>query len=171
MIKIGSFYGVIQKIKMWAFFCDTVYQLTYVHVSWGWKLPTSFWFLCRNIWYFGMMLILMMMMMMMMMPVMLKAMTIVRDLLQTLSSSNHCTSLRVMSLMWIAKFDVNEGNRTLADKYVLFLNMLLSSPSRTLVWPFIFCPVLHTVNLSVGTQLHLTPFRTCSEYKTKWREL
>jgi len=75
----------------------------------------------------------MMMMMMMMMPVMLKAMTIVRDLLQTLSSSNHCTSLRVMSLMWIAKFDVNEGNRTLADKYVLFLNMLLSSPSRTLV--------------------------------------
>ena len=47
----------------------------------------------------------------------IKALTILRDVLRTLSSSNHNTALRVTSRMWIAKFDVEEGNRALAEKY------------------------------------------------------
>ena len=55
---------------------------------------------------------------MMMMTAVVKALTILRDVLLSLSSTNHNTALRVTSRMWIAKFDVDEGNRTLADKYV-----------------------------------------------------
>jgi len=33
-------------------------------------------------------------------------------------STNHDTALRVMSRMWVAKCDVDEGNRTLAEQYV-----------------------------------------------------
>ena len=47
----------------------------------------------------------------------IKALTILRDVLRTLSSSSHNTALRVTSHMWIAKFDVDEGNRALAEKY------------------------------------------------------
>jgi len=48
----------------------------------------------------------------------MKALIVLRDVLRTLSSANHNTALRVTSRMWVAKFDVDEGNRTLAEKYV-----------------------------------------------------
>jgi len=44
-------------------------------------------------------------------------MTILGTVLQSLSSASHDTALHVKSRMWIAKFDVDEGNRALADKY------------------------------------------------------
>jgi len=47
---------------------------------------------------------------------MIKALTILRDVLVSLSSASHNTALRVTSRMWTAKFDVDEGNRSLADK-------------------------------------------------------
>jgi len=47
----------------------------------------------------------------------LKALTILRGVVRTLSSTNHDTALRVKSRVWIAKHDVDEGIRALADKY------------------------------------------------------
>ena len=48
---------------------------------------------------------------------MLKALTILHGILRTLSSTSRDTALRVTSHMWVAKHDVEEGNRALADKY------------------------------------------------------
>jgi len=47
----------------------------------------------------------------------LKALTILRGVVRMLSSTNHDTALHVKSRVWIAKYDVDEGNRALADKY------------------------------------------------------